>query len=126
MRLVREMGKPTLFITYTLEGGCDEIERDVVKKGIFGQCIAKCALFVNLQERGVPEAHCLFWIDNRYRSPLFGVISAELPYPVDPLHALVAEKMTHGRCNRELKHDSSICKRDYPKDFCYKKETTNT
>lgn len=128
MTYVRYGGKPTLFITYTFNPKCKEIDEnlfdgqtsqdrhDLIARVFrqkllkFLQCIVKGELFgpvkywlysVEWQKRGLPHAHILIWLTDRINPNIIdNVISAEIPNPdTDPvLHKIVISNMIQGPC----------------------------
>ena len=108
MALVRALGKPTLFITMTMDIKCPEVMSQlkpgqspydhpellcrifeikrkklmslIIKDGIFGKCIAHVAV-IEFQKRGAPHSHILIWIENFDMTPhnIDNIISAEIP-----------------------------------------------
>lgn len=83
------------------------------------------------QKRGLPHAHCIFWLDdqNMLNGPedIDRFIRADIPDPVtEPrLHALVIKYMMHGPCtsNRScMQKDGVKCSKGYPKPFSEKTE----
>ncbi len=108
MALVRVLGKPTLFVTFTLDIFCNEIKQhlndcqvpydrpdllnrvfhvkynelihDIKQKSIFGKCIGFVSS-VEFQKRGAPHVHILIWLEN-FNITAFNIdniISAEIP-----------------------------------------------
>eukprot|EP00956_Cyclotella_meneghiniana_P038178 scaffold149794_cov40-Cyclotella_meneghiniana.AAC.3 len=108
MTLVRKFGKPTFFITMTMDVHCEEIKnllrpgetpydrpdllcrvfelkrkellRLIKQDQIFGECIAHVCV-IEFQKRGAPHMHLLVWIKNFDQSPhnIDNVISTEVP-----------------------------------------------
>ena len=108
MALVREYGKPTFFITFTMDIGCDEVKsqlaqgqssydrpdllnrvfevkrkefmKDVTERGIFGVCNAHVSS-IEFQKRGAPHMHLIIWIENFSKTPsnIDNIICAEIP-----------------------------------------------
>ena len=108
MALVRYFGKPTLFLTATMNIDCpevksclaphqtpydrpdllcrafkakkDELIRDIVKSKIFGQVLAYVAV-IEFQKRGAPHVHLLVWIKDFEETPenIDNIISTEIP-----------------------------------------------
>jgi len=108
MTLVRVLGKPTLFVTFTLDIFCNEIKQylnhsqtpydrpdllnrifhvkynelisEIRQKSIFGICNGYVSS-VEFQKRGAPHAHILIWLEN-FNITTFNIdnmISAEIP-----------------------------------------------
>ncbi len=89
MALVAKYGKPTFFITFTMDVSCSEVKsklkpnqkpydrphllnrifqgkrkqlmREIVDVGIFGEVIAHVSV-VEFQKRGAPHLHLLIWV----------------------------------------------------------------
>ena len=108
MHLVLKKGKPTFFLTMTMDVNCKEViallrpgqspydQPDIIcrifeikrkellrlikEEGIFGHCVAHVAV-IEFQKRGAPHMHLLFWIENFDETPqnIDNVISAEIP-----------------------------------------------
>lgn len=108
MHLVLKKGKPTFFLTMTMDVNCEEVRahlrpgqspydrpdficrifeikrkellRLIKEEGIFGHCVAHVAV-IEFQKRGAPHMHLLFWIENFDETPqnIDNVISAEIP-----------------------------------------------
>ena len=108
MALVRVLGKPTLFLTCTLDTGCMEVKmylkngqqcydrpdvlnrvfhakytdiiKDITKNEIFGKCNGYVSS-VEFQKRGAPHVHIIFWLDNFHMTPhnIDNIVSAEIP-----------------------------------------------
>lgn len=108
MVLVREYGKPTFFITFTMDVGCDEVKsqlaphqssydrpdllnrefevkrkefmKDVTQRGAFGVCNAHVSS-IEFQKRGAPHMHLIIWIENFSKTPsnIDNIICAEIP-----------------------------------------------
>ena len=108
MAISRVCGKPTWFITFTMNPWCEEVMellrpgespydrpdiiarvywekykafiKEIEKDGIFGKCIARVSV-VEFQKRGAPHTHTLIWI--KYFNPtpanIDQVVSAEIP-----------------------------------------------
>jgi hypothetical protein len=113
MTLVRLYGKPTFFITQTMDINCAEVKvelkpgqspydrpdllckifnmkreemlNDIVKEGKLGPCIAHVSV-IEFQKRGAPHSHSLFWIKDFECTPqnIDNVISAEIPPEGEP------------------------------------------
>ena len=109
MALVRQFGKPTFFITETMDVNCPEVREHlmpgqtpydrpdilcrlfqlrrkrlicmIVKEGCFGKVKAYLAV-IEFQKRGAPHIHLLVWIEDFEPTPqnIDNVISAEIPY----------------------------------------------
>uniref|UniRef100_A0A7S2L200 Helitron helicase-like domain-containing protein n=1 Tax=Skeletonema marinoi TaxID=267567 RepID=A0A7S2L200_9STRA len=127
MALVAKYGKPTFFLTFTMDVKCNEVTsqlqpgqtpydrpdllnrifaakrkrlmEEIVKNEIFGKVIANVSV-VEFQKRGAPHLHLLIWIKDFAPIALAmdGIISAEIPPPTDPLHNVVKRLMVHGPC----------------------------
>lgn len=108
MHLVLKKGKPTFFLTMTMDVNCEEVRahlrpgqspydrpdficrifeikrkellRLIKEEGIFGHCVAHVAV-IEFQKRGAPHMHLLFWIENFDETPqnIDNVILAEIP-----------------------------------------------
>ena len=108
MALVRVLGKPTLFLTCTLDTGCTEVKtylrdgqqcydrpdllnrvfnakytdiiHDITKRNIFGKCNGYVSS-VEFQKRGAPHVHIIIWLDNFQMTPynIDNIVSAEIP-----------------------------------------------
>ena len=108
MSLVRVLGKPTLFLTCTLDTGCTEVKsylrdgqqcydrpdllnrvfnakytdiiHDITKGNIFGKCNGYVSS-VEFQKRGAPHVHIIIWLDNFQMTPynIDNIVSAEIP-----------------------------------------------
>ena len=156
MAIVGKYGKPSYFLTFTCNPGWKEIKDvlkgtscnyqgradivcrvfhakfmafldDVLKKGIFGHCTA-FAYVIEFQKRGLPHAHCTFWMDKESEitttDQLDAFISAEIPdKKKNPrLYNIIKRSMIHGPCGV---HDQSAaclkdgkCDKHFPKPFC--------
>ena len=125
---VRLYGRPDLFITFTCNQSCDEIQQlllqgqlavhrhditacvfrqklkslinYIVKLEVFGS--VRCWMYsVECQNRGSPHAHKLIWLHNKITSnEIDDVISAEIPdETVDKgLYDIFVKNMIHGPC----------------------------
>ena len=121
-------GRPDLFITFTCNSTCDEMQQlllpeqspmdkhdiiarvfrqnrkslmdFIVRYEVFGSVC--CWMYsVEWQERGLPQAHILIWLHDKIISDeINDVICAEIPRAdVDKdLHAVVIKNMIHGPC----------------------------
>ena len=108
MALVRVLGKPSLFLTCTLDTGCIEITsnlqpgqqcydrpdllnrvfhgkytdilHDISKHHIFGICKGYVSS-VEFQKCGAPHVHIIVWLENFQITPhnINNIISAEIP-----------------------------------------------
>ena len=108
MALVRVLGKPTLFLTCTLDTGCTEVKsylqpgqvcydrpdllnrvfhakytdivHEVTKGNLFGKCIGFVSS-IEFQKRGAPHVHMIIWLENFQVTPhnINNIISAEIP-----------------------------------------------
>lgn len=138
MAIVRELGKPSLFLTMTCNPKWDDIQRellpsqhasdrpdllarifnikkdllleDLETKGVFGEAIGICHV-IEFQKRGLPHAHILLWLRKMFSTPrkIDSCISAEIPD--DPhLRSLVLEHMVHNDCASEP--DRAACTKD--------------
>ena len=83
------------------------------------------------QKRGLPHAHCIFWLDdtNKLKGPedVDRFIRADIPDPVtEPeLYKLVVKFMMHGPCCKNMQcmqKDGVNCSKGYPKPFSEKTE----
>jgi hypothetical protein len=113
MHIVQKKGKPTFFITMTMDVNCEEVRnhlrsdqtpydrpdlicrifemkrkellRQIKKDGIFGECIAYVCV-IEFQKRGAPHMHLLIWIKNFDETPnnINNVISTEIPQQGEP------------------------------------------
>ena len=131
MTYVRELGKPSLFITMTCNPKCAEIQsamfpgqraqerHDIVARvmqlkitrliqlltveNIFGPTSAHM-LTIEWQKRDLPHGHKIVWLKTVLSAAQIDlVISAELPDPdTDPeLHRAVLAHMIHGPCGED-------------------------
>jgi hypothetical protein len=94
MALVRKFGRPDIFLTFTMNANCDEVKSNlfagqtpadrpdlvakvyalklhklldlITKQMMFGDVIAWCYT-IEYQKRGLPHAHCLFWLSEEYK-----------------------------------------------------------
>jgi len=143
MAIVREYGKPDLFITMTANPAWDEIKDsllpnqkpkdrpDIVNrifylkvkhllhlvrtKEVFGP-ISALIWVIEFQKRGLPHVHMLVTLKNKLRTPdaIDNIIKAEIPDPSQPeLQRIVLQNMIHGPCG----HDN-LAQRQQP---CMKK-----
>ena len=108
MTLVRVLGKPTLFLTCTLDTGCIEVTSylqpgqtcydrpdllnrvfrakytdildEITKKHIFGKCRGFVSS-IEFQKRGAPHVHIIIWLENFQVTAhnINNIISAEIP-----------------------------------------------
>jgi len=108
MALVRVLGKPTLFLTCTLDTGCTEVKsylqpgqvcydrpdllnrvfhakytdivHEVTKGNLYGKCIGFVSS-IEFQKRGAPHVHMIIWLENFQVTPhnINNIISAEIP-----------------------------------------------
>ena len=113
MHIVQKKGKPTFFITMTMDVNCEEVRnhlrsdqtpydrpdlicrifemkrkellRQIKKDGIFGECIAYVCV-IEFQKRGASHMHLLIWIKNFDETPnnINNVISTEIPQQGEP------------------------------------------
>ncbi|GJS94912.1 helicase [Tanacetum coccineum] len=151
MALCQAYGNPNLFITFTSNQRWAEISKmlahvsgqkshdrpeigtrvfkmkltelldDFTKKHIFGDC---CAEF---QNRGLPHAHILLWLEERFKcttpDEINDIISAELPYLAKDLdgYKVVFEYMLHEPCSKDAKYapctTEGKCSKHFPKVF---------
>jgi len=126
--MVREYGRPDLFITFTCNSKCSEIQelliegqtpchrhdltarvyelklkklKEVIRKSkIFG-IVKGWVNTIEFQKRGLPHAHILVWLpDKIHPTEIDDIISAEIPNPdLDPeLFRIVTKHMIHGPC----------------------------
>ena len=138
MALVRVKGKPTFFITMTMDPNCEEVKallkpgespydrpdilnrvyelkrnellKDLTKGNVFGVCEGHIAV-IEFQKRGAPHCHILIWIKDFEATPknIDDVICAEIPPPTDPLHEVVAKGMIHGPCGPQYNKELECC-----------------
>ena len=131
MAIVRTKGKPTLFVTMTMDVNCPEVVAQLTpgqsaydrpdilcrvyeakKKKLleaitvdmcFGDCDGHVAV-IEFQKRGAPHCHMLIWIKDFIITPnnIDNIISAEIPPEGDPLRAIVVKTMMHGPCGRMI------------------------
>ena len=156
MAIVGRFGVPDYFATITCNPGWKEIQdvlkqlsgsnyqdradivcrvfhakfqailKDMLKNGTLGHCIAY-AYVIEFQKRGLPHAHCTFWMDPGSKvttvDALDALIWAEIPdkkkYP--RLYNIIKRSMIHGPCGPH--HPTAACLKDgkcskhYPKPF---------
>ncbi|GBN85661.1 hypothetical protein AVEN_171880-1 [Araneus ventricosus] len=125
---VRHGGKPSLFITYTLNPNCKEMTQNLtngqsktdrhdlvarifrqklikfmnvlVKGQVFGS--VKYWLYsIEWQKRGLPHSHILIWLTNTLSTnQIDDIISAEIPNPSTDknLYDIVIKNVVHGQC----------------------------
>lgn len=127
---VQNGGRPNLFITYTFNPKCEELESelysgqryadrhdlisrifklklekliDVIKKGsVFGK-VKYYLHSVEWQKRGLPHAHILVWLINDIKkNNIDKIISAEIPNENSDkkLYDIVMTNMIHGPCGQ--------------------------
>ena len=82
---------------------------------------------IEFQKRGLPHAHILLWLENRYKcktpEEIDDIISAEMPSPTrDPEgYKAVTEYMLHGPCGTQTNNATCTvegkCTKHYPKLF---------
>ena len=82
---------------------------------------------IEFQKRGLPHAHILLWLENRYKcktpEEIDDIISAEMPSPTrDPEgYKAVTEYMLHGPCGTQTNNATCTvegkCMKHYPKLF---------
>ncbi|KAL6196751.1 hypothetical protein ACLB2K_032365 [Fragaria x ananassa] len=154
MTLVQKYGKPDIFLTMTCNPNWEEIttellpgqvaqdrpdlatrifrskfeemENDVVKKGVLGTVVAYVYV-IEFQKRGLPHVHMLLILgdDDKLNNPddYNTIVRAEIPdQDEEPeLYNAVLGHMIHGPCGVHkrtapcMKRES--CKRGYPKPF---------
>ena len=142
MALVRVFGKPTFFITMTMDVNCPEVKAclkhgqtpyncpDVVCRifqlkrlklmkmlstdGIFGKCIARCGV-IEFQKRGAPHLHLMIWIADFDATPenIDNIICAEIPR--DPSASKREEEFTEEDKKAQRYYDTvKKCMMHYP------------
>ncbi|KAK9822437.1 hypothetical protein WJX74_008545 [Apatococcus lobatus] len=138
MAIVREHGKPDLFVTMTcnpkwpeitheLEPGQQASDRPDLTARVFKIHV------IEFQKRGLPHAHLLIILapESKPRTPedYDSIVCCEIPDPQthSKLHATVKSMMMHGPCGPHNPHAScmegSKCTKGYPKPFV--EETQN-
>ena len=106
-----------------------ELLKDI-KSGAFGE-ISGFVYTVEFQKRGLPHAHILIFLKERYKikdaEHVDKIVSAQLPDPVahPMLYETVTKYMLHGPCGRAFPSAPCMvdgkCSKKYPRQFC---ETT--
>nr|XP_016436617.1 PREDICTED: uncharacterized protein LOC107762748 isoform X1 [Nicotiana tabacum]XP_016436618.1 PREDICTED: uncharacterized protein LOC107762748 isoform X1 [Nicotiana tabacum] len=159
--LVQRFGIPDIFLTITCNPSCPEIQvnllstdeaqnrpdlvsrifrakleefkKDILKRQIFGK-VAAFMYTVKFQKRGLPHAHFLIILDEKYKlltpEAYDKFVCAELPDPKrnSDLFKLVTQHMLHGPCGQLnptspcMKKKNGHCKFKFPKEFA--KQTT--
>ncbi|XP_050535181.1 uncharacterized protein LOC126902195 isoform X3 [Daktulosphaira vitifoliae] len=157
MALVRTYGKPDLFITFTcnpkwteiadnLSDALTYIDRsdlvtrvfhaklkalmdDLTRRNVFGR-VAAYVYTVEFQKRGLPHAHILLILDERFKirsaEDVDRIVRADIPDPVaqPTLHRLVKTHMLHGPCGVFFRtspcwdQEKNVCTKQYPKPYC--------
>ncbi|XP_015160967.1 uncharacterized protein [Solanum tuberosum] len=159
--LVQHFGKPDIFLTMTcnpcwpeiqehlhpmeevqnkpdlvsrvFRAKVEELKTDIQKTNIFGK-IAAFMYTIEFQKRGLPHAHFLIILTNRYKlltpQSYDQIVCVELPDPhIDHhLYKLVTKHMIHGPCGNFNPSNSCMqkdgkCKFKYPKQLT--EQTTN-
>ncbi|XP_023159393.1 uncharacterized protein LOC101459168 [Ceratitis capitata] len=140
LTLVREYGRPCLFITFTCNPKWPEItslllpgqnakHRHDIKARVFRQKLKSLISFITIshvfgptrcwmysvewQKRGLPHAHILVWFIDKIRpEEIDSIISAEIPDPSTDqlLFDIVTTNMIHGPCG--ALNNSSPCLAD--------------
>ena len=87
---------------------------------------------IEFQKRGLPHAHILLWLENRYKcktpEEIDDIISAEMPSPTrDPKgYKAVTEYILHGPCGTQTNSASCTaegkCMKHYPSCFTEKQQ----
>ncbi|XP_060170295.1 uncharacterized protein LOC132601203 [Lycium barbarum] len=153
--LVQRFGKPDIFLTMTynptwpeikanilqtdevqnrpdlvsriFHAKLEELKKDILRRNIFGK-VATFMYTVEFQKRGLPHAHFLIILDEKYKlltpEAYDKYVCAELPDPdTNPeLYALVTKHMIHGPCGAlnpasMCTRKKGYCKFKYPKEF---------
>ncbi|XP_016443950.1 uncharacterized protein LOC107769255 [Nicotiana tabacum] len=106
----------------------EELKKDIVKTQIFGK-VATFMYTVEFQKRGLPHAHFLIILDEKYKlltpEAYDHFVYAEIPDEKEnpTLYSLVIDHMMHGPCgelnptNSFMKKKTGQCKFKYPKEF---------
>jgi hypothetical protein len=147
MSVVREYGKPDLFITFTCNPKWDEITNhlkhnqtaadrpdlvarvfkrklksliDDLKSGkAFGPTLAHISV-VEFQKRGLPHAHILLILENKINLEDYDkFVSAEIPCPLNQtkLYNLVTTNMVHKCSLNKCLNSEGTCEKRFPKSF---------
>jgi hypothetical protein len=138
LALVREFGKPSLFVTITANPSMEEndpervdlvvrmfklklksILDDIITKRIWGE-VAAFTYTIEFQKRGLPHCHLLVFLENddKLRSPMDidEIVSAEIPDPEN-----IELYQTIIRCNIHRHSESCLqkgtCSKGFPKQF---------
>lgn len=147
MAIVREKGKPDLFVTFTcnpkwleiveelLPGQqaedrpdiaarvfkmkLDELIKDIDQRKIFGKVAAQIHV-VEFQKRGLPHVHILLILEEKIVNvdQVEGFVRAEIPQDAE-LRGIIMKQMYH-RCKKGfcLTDDNpNVCSKGFPKDF---------
>ena len=147
MAIVREKGKPDLFVTFTcnpkwleiveelLPGQqaedrpdiaarvfkmkLDELIKDIDQRKIFGKVTARIHV-VEFQKRGLPHVHILLILEEKTVNvdQVEGFVRAEIPQDAE-LRGIIMKQMYH-RCKKGfcLTDDNpNVCSKGFPKDF---------
>ena len=106
----------------------EEFKKDILKRQIFGK-VAAFMYTVKFQKRGLPHAHFLIILDEKYKlltpEAYDKFVCAELPDPKrnSDLFMLVTQHMLHGPCGQLnptspcMKKKNGHCKFKFPKEF---------
>ncbi|XP_075101964.1 uncharacterized protein LOC142177381 [Nicotiana tabacum] len=143
--LVQRFGKPDIFFTMTCKPSwseikehllstdeiqnrpdlinrvfrakVEELKKDILKRNIFGK-VATFMYTVEFQKRGLPHAHFLIILTNKYKlltpDSYDNIISAEIPNEdIKPdLYSLVLQHIMHGPCGELNSTNSCMKKKD--------------
>nr|XP_016498695.1 PREDICTED: uncharacterized protein LOC107817404 isoform X1 [Nicotiana tabacum]XP_016498696.1 PREDICTED: uncharacterized protein LOC107817404 isoform X1 [Nicotiana tabacum]XP_016498698.1 PREDICTED: uncharacterized protein LOC107817404 isoform X1 [Nicotiana tabacum]XP_016498699.1 PREDICTED: uncharacterized protein LOC107817404 isoform X1 [Nicotiana tabacum]XP_016498700.1 PREDICTED: uncharacterized protein LOC107817404 isoform X1 [Nicotiana tabacum]XP_016498701.1 PREDICTED: uncharacterized pro len=105
----------------------EEMKTNILKRNIFGR-VAAFMYTIEFQKHGVPHAHFLIILDNKYKllapEAYDKIICTELPDrdTNDYLYTLVTKHMMHGPCGNlnpicPCTEKKGYCKFEYPKEF---------
>jgi hypothetical protein len=103
-----------------------EFLNDITKRHVLGKCIAYCYT-IEEQKRGIPHAHCLFWIVDadspKTAEDVDRVISAEVPSKTEneDLFNIIIRSNIHGPCGTSNPNspcmENNQCTKNFPKAF---------
>lgn len=146
MTIVRQFGKPDLFITMTCNPKCRKISENllpdqnasdkpdlvarvfelkkevinvIAKKNLFG-AVQAYVYVVEYQKRGLPNVHLLVTLKPQYKFTTPDIIdkyiSAEIP-DNSSLREIVEANMIHGPCGSWCLDSTGKCSKYYPQQF---------